>query len=156
MAGRKSIPVIDRFLEKISLPKQLHDCWEWNASTGSHGYGQLMMPGNKPITSHCFSYKHFIGPIPTGLHVLHSCDNRKCVNPSHLFLGTNNDNIQDRVNKGRSVKAMAKLSEDDVREMRRLYNVDDVPVSVLAQQFGIKPRTVYDVIKYVTWKHLNG
>lgn len=88
----------DRFWSKVN---KTPFCWEWTASL-SHGYGQFMMPNRKLNRAHRVAWILVFGSIPLGLHVLHKCDNRKCVNPNHLFLGTNQDNIIDRVSKNRS------------------------------------------------------
>lgn len=101
--GRKPTDPIERFLDKIKLPANLHDCWEWNAGRSTaQGYGVFYL-NNKPIGAHRFSYEHFNGSIPVGLWVLHTCDNRPCVNPFHLFVGTAQDNISDMIKKGRKV-----------------------------------------------------
>lgn len=83
-----------------------NECWNWNKSTGN-GYGKIRtreLGSGKDITmnAHRYAYLIFIGPIPDNLHCLHICDNRRCCNPSHLFLGTISDNSQDMVKKGRA------------------------------------------------------
>lgn len=89
-----------RFMGRVN---KTNNCWNWTGGTDSSGYGSFGYKG-KTIASHRISYELFIGQIPDGLHILHKCDNRKCVNPEHLWVGTNNDNVQDRVKKGRSKK----------------------------------------------------
>ena len=96
----------------ISTPKQVFDrytipsdgCWNWNGYRNKTGYGftRIGGRGSKGILAHRLSWVLHHGEIPEGLHVLHKCDNPSCVNPNHLFLGTNLDNIKDRTAKGRS------------------------------------------------------
>ena len=89
-----------RFWVKIEIPKNKNDsCWTWVACKG-HGYGCFNYNG-KRFRAHRFMYKIFYGGIPNGANVLHKCDNKSCVNPKHLFLGSQKDNIQDGINKGR-------------------------------------------------------
>lgn len=89
-----------RFFDKIN---KTDDCWEWNASLrGKTGYGAFKLNG-KVIDAHRVSYELHFGIIPKGVLVCHRCDNRKCVNPNHLFLGTYKDNHQDGVDKGRII-----------------------------------------------------
>jgi HNH endonuclease len=76
------------------------ECWEWTGSLGSHGYGEFGVAGDR-VLAHRYSYELASGPIPDGLYVCHHCDNRRCVRPDHLFLGTARDNALDMVRKGR-------------------------------------------------------
>src|SRR5574341_1788315 len=94
-------------------------CWIWMCSVGSHGYGDFRR-NNMHMLAHRASYNSFIGPVPAGMFVLHRCDNRLCVNPHHLYLGTNTDNMQDKVRKGRwAGQGPHKLTLADVREIRQ-------------------------------------
>lgn len=97
-----------RFTGKV---KVVDDCWEWQAGfRGKTGYGAFKYKG-KVIDAHRMSYRLFIGPIPDGILVCHTCDNRKCVNPAHLFLGTYKDNYHDGRRKGR-IKSPENIGEN--------------------------------------------
>lgn len=108
---QRTRPAIDRFMEKVNkdgpTPAQcpeLGPCWEWTASHPGFGYGWFMVKKGTGTQAHRWMYEHTYGPIPNGLHVCHRCDNPPCVNPAHLFLGTDKDNSDDKVRKGRQAK----------------------------------------------------
>lgn len=113
-------------------------CVEWGGRRNETGYG---IDGNR--RAHRVAWEREHGPIPQGLCVLHRCDNRACVNPEHLFLGTQLDNIADREAKGRGVPppSRKKLTDADVAEMRRLYRRYDRSggwtQARLAERFGV-------------------
>ena len=92
-------PINTRFWEKVYKSA----CWNWTGSLNEKGYGLFRIGGRKGKAekAHRVSWEMFNGPIPENLHVLHLCDNRKCVNPEHLFLGTHQDNMKDMMTKGR-------------------------------------------------------
>lgn len=79
-----------------------NQCWEWFAAKDTGGYGIIGDEKNRFVLAHRYSYTIFIGEIPKGLLVCHKCDNRKCVNPFHFFLGTHKDNNDDCIKKGRA------------------------------------------------------
>jgi len=102
MKNKMNEQTVKRFFDKIEITES---CWNWKASKRNKGYGAFVWAdeSGKIIQgrAHRFSYEYHIGKIPNKIFVLHKCDNPKCVNPSHLFLGTNKDNVTDMMKKGR-------------------------------------------------------
>lgn len=142
-----------------SVHKARNGCWNWMGAINTDGYGTFNFYGENK-RAHRFSYELHRGPIPQGLFCCHHCDNRRCVNPAHLFLGTALDNIQDMHRKGRANPprgaraAAAKLTEDDVREIRRRYAEGDVTYGQLATEYGVHYRTPQAIVLRRTWKHV--
>jgi len=144
----------ERFIEKIELTD---GCWNWIGAIDDKGYGRLFISytNNKRITgsaSHV-SYELFVGPITDGLWVLHKCDNRRCVNPYHLFLGTHQDNMNDMVAKDRHPTGTrcynAILTEEIVRDIKLNYQWKDIPL--LSIRFGVNRSTLRDIFRGRTW-----
>ena len=124
------------------------ECWAWNGTRGNGGYG--MFKGTKTGLAHRMSYTLANGPIPIGLDVLHRCDNPPCVNPAHLFLGTNSDNQQDCIAKGRHAPPPTqKLTADIVRGIRR----SRASAKDLAAIHGVTRSTIYDIRNRQTWRN---
>jgi hypothetical protein len=97
--GRPRTSPVLRFWAKVA---KSDGCWEWQAVRSSQGYGAFRpTPESKQRSAHCYSWELAFGPIPDGLWVLHRCDNRVCVRPEHLFVGSASDNAQDAIAKGR-------------------------------------------------------
>ena len=144
--------VADRFWDKVEMIP-FHPCWEWTAST-CNGYGRFALPGQNERGAHRIAWQLCYGPIPDGLHVLHRCDNRSCVNPDHLFLGTNAENIADCRAKGRfhngSRHPMARLSYESAREIRRSL-IEGVTMSALARKYGVSTGAILRIKKNQTW-----
>ncbi len=130
------------------------DCWLWTLTLDKSGYGKCKDEG-RMTGAHRVSYETFVGPIPEGLHVLHACDTPRCVNPAHLKLGTNHDNIRDRHRKGRDQRGerhwAVKITEKHAREIL----VSDESQSVVAARYGIAQQTVSDIKTGRLWAHLN-
>lgn len=131
-------------------------CWVWQKGKDKNGYGQFSFK-NRNYRAHRVAYRLYIGPIPKGMQVLHTCDNTSCVNPKHLFLGTNDDNMADMVQKDRQAKgensARAKLTEDQVREIKkRLYGAESI--SAIARDYPVSRRAVSLIKEGTNWKHI--
>ncbi len=138
-----------RFWSKVKRGT-LEECWEFLASRDKAGYGTFGIGRGKSFRAHRVCWEITNGKIPLGKHVLHKCDNPSCCNPEHLFLGTNSDNVRDKVLKNRQT---SKLTPEMVREIRMLSN-DGERSFVIAQRFQISPQTVCDILKGRRWKHL--
>lgn len=131
------------------------ECWEWNGFKTQRGYGTYVVSG-KPIAAHRMAYQHHHGVDPGEWLVCHACDNPGCVNPHHLFLGTDADNMADRDAKGRQARGerqhSAKLTDCAVRKIRNEY--PQTPVSEFASEYDVAKQTIFAVLKRRTWKHV--
>ena len=132
-------------------------CWLWVGGVSGSGYGMVPMGKHKRPYAHRISYEVHNGPIPAGMSVLHKCDNKRCVNPYHLFVGTQKDNMVDMVSKKRHMHGertnTAKITEADVREIRALKE-KGVTLSAIATQFGICFQQVSRIVRRERWAHV--
>lgn len=137
-------------------------CWEWRGGITRSGYGDFAQsrkvikdPKKRNVRAHIYSYKLTRGE-PDGLCVCHKCDNRICVNPDHLFLGTRKENSEDMVKKDRQAKGervgTSKLTEDQVRQIRES---DGLTGRDLASIYGVNPMTISRIRRSLRWKHLD-
>lgn len=150
-----------RFWEKVDR-RGPDDCWEWTASTLAGGYGQFYMSPDRPTTyAHRVSWEIHNGAIPDGKYVCHHCDNRLCVNPNHLFIGTHLENMQDAARKGRMIKepmtgesnGRAKLKASDIPQIRRL--VKSHTQAKVAAMYGVSHQLISRIARKRCWKHLH-
>jgi hypothetical protein len=138
---RNKISIDTRFWAKVDKSGGPLACWNWKATITKHGYGHFRMNGEM-VTSNRAAWTLVFGQIPDGLSVLHHCDNPRCVNPAHLFLGTNLDNSRDMVSKGRQ---HYKLAVCDVCEIRKLAN-DGLGIRHIARQYDVSATTVSRIV----------
>lgn len=157
MPGKRA-PLEIRFFEKII---KTETCWIWNAAKDSKGYGRIGMGGRKgkDVFAHRLSYQIHRGEIPVNMLVCHKCDIPACVNPEHLFLGTQTDNMRDCVIKGRlnpfkprgELNPKAKLNWDIVREIReKCFNSKALQKNA-AQHFKVSYETIQRIIRGTSW-----
>ncbi len=146
--------LLERFENKFVIDPGTR-CWNWIAGKDWDGYGHIWVKG-KTRKAHRTSYSLFVGRIGTKL-VCHKCDNPSCVNPAHLFLGTNEDNIKDCMKKNRKPKGithgMAKLTETDVLTIRDRVSKGESRQK-LAQEYGVLPALISKISLKQLWRHL--
>lgn len=163
---RLEVPIVDRFLASV---EKRPSCWVWTGGVLKSGYGQTRVSG-RFARAHRLAWTIFRGPIPANTMVLHACDVRRCVNPDHLFLGTNADNMADmRLKRRQGRRAMptppkplaidrrrgpqshnAKLTEDDVREIRASADRQ----ATLAIRYGVNRTTIRKILRWLMWQHV--
>jgi hypothetical protein len=172
MKNRSILPqdvLQQRILSKV-VKNHITGCWVWQDACHRDGYG-VFWDGRSSRQAHRVSYEAFVEKPPRHLFVCHKCDNRRCVNPDHMFLGTARDNSHDAMMKGRLAKGsrhgmygradlcanakgennnMAKLSEQQVKE---ILGSSDSIVN-LAARFGVKYQAVYKIKRGLRWTHL--
>ena len=152
---RKTEPgvALDELLGWMGSRDRDAGCWEWPYSITPHGYGQVRYNGTLWKTHRLVALLD--GRDPQGMYACHRCDNRKCVNPAHIFLGTNQDNMADMVAKGRSPRGetKSKLSEADVFTVRRMI-ANGVRQQRIAEHFGVSHSTIHDINAGRTWAWL--
>lgn len=148
-----------RFWRKVDKSGK---CWLWIGKTKHRqGYG-FIYRANRNMLTHRWAWLIERGAIPDGMMVLHKCDNPSCVNPEHLFLGTQTDNMRDMANKGRGVypdtsgenNGGSKLTVETVKEIRKLYQPRKMSCTMLGKKFNISRATIHLVVQRKIWKHV--
>ena len=144
----------ERFEEKYTKGD---GCWEWQAYKDRQGYGRFSIRRVARL-AHRISYELYVGKIPDGLCCLHRCDNPACVRPDHLFLGTQDENVYDRDVKGRGPigekHGSAKLTEEQVMDIRAMYGKGKTTQTKIAEMFGVDQHTISSIVLLKTWAHL--
>lgn len=155
----KNLSIVNRFLLYVDKKDVLDGCWIWTGAKTHRGYGYFTI-NHKTYKSHRVSFELFIGPIPEGMCVCHSCDIPSCVNPAHLWLGTYQDNMKDRDNKSRQSHVGApkgeknfshKLTEEKVRLIRDFID-QGISLIRIAKMFGVSDQTISDIKFKKKWK----
>lgn len=147
-----------RFCSKFA--QQRWDCWPWHAGKDKGGYGKIRIQG-KARMAHRVSWRHFRGRIPRRKMVLHSCDNRGCVNPSHLYLGNQIRNMRDMVKRGRSLHRYgetaprSKLTNIIVLEIFAALEAG-ANASAIARTYGVRGQTISAIRSGQNWSHITG
>ncbi len=137
---------------------ELTNCWVWTGAT-TKGYGMVLWEGRRPSYAHRLSWVFANGPTRS-LYVLHRCDNPPCVRPDHLFLGTNADNVADKMLKGRNRPAFGvnchshKLTVAEVKEIRWRYATGNISQNALGREFGVNQSSISAIIRGFKWKQV--
>lgn len=156
-----TIRCIDRlFWSKVKTGSK-EDCWEWQGALYSNGYGFVRRRKyKKAILAHRYSF-FLCGKLEdlfSSIKVLHKCDNPKCVNPDHLYLGTQQDNMRDKIDRNRQAKGSRQgksiLTEEIVLEIKKLL-LTKMPKIEISKTLNVSPQCVYDIGRDRTWKHID-
>ena len=148
-----------RFWQKVNRTKNENECWEWKGHCEKDHYGVVSL-NYKSQKAHRIAYLFTYGDIPEGLVVCHHCDNRKCCNPKHLFLGTQADNVADMHRKGRArgntkgigeKNGRAKLTASKVSEIRMRYQNEGISYRRLAKEYGVGLSQIARIINHKQW-----
>jgi hypothetical protein len=149
---------------------EVNGCWQWSGNRINSGYGMFWVKG-KNVLAHRHAYRSYVGSIPDGMCVLHRCDNRGCVNPDHLWLGTRSDNSADMVAKGRSARGArnpatrpgfrsgtrngrSKLTPATVVELRKRYASGGISQQKLGDEYGVCQVVISKIINRQLWPHV--
>jgi hypothetical protein len=148
--GLPPTPVEQRFWKYV---QKTENCWLWIGAKGADGYGLIRNDKKYLSRAHRLVWEINNGQIPKGMLVCHRCDNRACVRPDHLFLGTPKDNTQDMMRKGREAfGALRKLTFEQAREIRKLHSKDKLSPRTLANRYGVRRSVIYRVLEGIAYR----
>lgn len=165
MSKKRDLPPVgrkdrERFWDKVEKSSD-GECWEWIGATVNTGYGSFGIGGYKTFLAHRVSFYIEHGFSPDNCN--HTCDNRLCVNPRHLYSGTQSDNVQDMLKRNKTLrknlciataKRHGKISENDVPKIRSAYASGDHSYDDIAAMFQVSKTTIYCIVIRKTWKHV--
>jgi len=149
--------ILERFYDKVVLGENEDDCDVWIGAIGIGGYGRFNYKG-KNRYAHRVHWLLRKGKIPKDKRVLHRCDNRRCVKLGHLFLGTQHDNMEDMVKKGRSYKPIGEKNPSAILNRKLVVKIfkEDPPAWKVAKKYGVSRSTVSHIWNKRIWKHVTG
>ena len=159
MAGRKKRSDMDIFISHVT-PKGTDDCWLWEGCKWGKDYGSGWINGHKD-GAHRVAYQLFVGEIPDGLEVMHSCNTPMCVNPKHLSLGTHAQNMAQTAKRRKSMSpargtrhGLAKLTDEKAEQARQLSR-QGLSFKRIGVMLGVSGTSIRNVVRGVTWTHLD-
>lgn len=172
-------PKSEEYLKKVekrllNQSKRVGECLEWTGRLNPMGYGIFKLRSsetkgltyvtpkrsNISLSTHRVAYKIWVGDIPKGLYVLHRCDNRLCIEPSHMYLGTHQDNMNDMMKKNRQNKRpgalhhMTNFTEKEIIEIRRLWKEGLETQTGLSRKYKVGLSTIHNIVRRKTWAHI--
>ena len=159
--GFPTMPIKDR-LKAMTIICEKSGCWEWQGVKRC-GYGRTIVGSRtdgtrRSVSAHRLAYETWKGEIPDGYEVCHVCDNPSCINPDHLFVGTRQDNVDDRERKCRNVikigeeQPRSKLTKKAVKDARWEKAYKGTSFQELADRYGVSKNTMQNAINGITWK----
>lgn len=169
--GRVKIDPVKRFFNRVNKTKS---CWIYKSPILKNGYGIFNLGHGKQMTSHRYSWTIYFGSIPKGLCICHKCDVRNCVNPKHLFMGTQKSNMIDMANKRRGAIGIkngqythpektargirnfnSKITPEIAKEIRKEYHAFQPSIIKLTKKYGFKsPYSIFCILHNITWKDI--
>ena len=141
--AKPGTPPILKILARMSVTPK--GCWEWLGASIKDGYGMVDTPAGAKLV-HRVSYEHFVGPIPKGLLVRHKCDNPPCFYPPHLELGTDKDNAQDMVKRGRWRCGPGRFTRDQVKDIRLRHELGERQVDI-GKEYGVSQNMISRIVR---------
>lgn len=167
--------MLERLMARCKVNQET-GCWEWKGTKYHDGYGMVSIRNGRKATTaraHRLSYECFVGPIPEGMCVCHTCDVPSCLNPVHLFLGTHQENMDDKVSKGRQAIGdrhgsrtrpqavshgeshwKSKLTAEKVKDIRARYAAGGITLHELGNEFGVVKQNINKIVQRKIWVHV--